>query len=227
MPRTSLGSAPGARRCRRTEARNAARVSWARAKIPTEKDFCSLVQQYASAESCISKAVAERGLTPGPDGLADAKRRTKPLRGGTISHRPMGIEWPDPGPRDAPGGILGVIEGASRGQMNGAMRRAGVVAEGVPTPSSRAVVSGLGWGFIGTGAATRIPPSRSGTVKDQGRFEVYRHPRRWGRRREFRDHDHPAGTTPGARRGSPSPALRGPQAGSDRTRPGRRCVACP
>jgi hypothetical protein len=36
-----------ARRCRRTDARNAARGPWARAKISTEKEFCSLVQKSA------------------------------------------------------------------------------------------------------------------------------------------------------------------------------------
>jgi len=39
-----------ARRCRRTEARNAARGSQARAKTPTEREFCSLVQQCALCE---------------------------------------------------------------------------------------------------------------------------------------------------------------------------------
>src|SRR4051812_20566406 len=110
----------------------------------------------------------------------------------------MGIEWPDPGPRDAPGGILGMIEGGLAGtdQWGDAARRGR--GRGSPYPVLGGGRGGLGGGFIGTGAATRIPPSRSGTVKDQGRFEVYRDPRRWGRRREFRDHDHPAGITPGA-----------------------------
>src|SRR5437879_3362437 len=36
------------------------------------------------------------------------RRRTKPLRGGPISGSPMGIESPDPMPREPPGGVLGV-----------------------------------------------------------------------------------------------------------------------
>jgi hypothetical protein len=46
----SVERSPCARRCRRTEARNAARGPLARAKISTEKELCSSVQWCASAE---------------------------------------------------------------------------------------------------------------------------------------------------------------------------------
>ena len=45
-----------------------------------------------SAESCIRKAVAERGLTPGPVGLADAKAEDEAASRWADFALPMGIQ---------------------------------------------------------------------------------------------------------------------------------------
>ena len=43
-------------------------------RVEPLEDRCLLSADFVfSAESCIRKAVAERGVTPGPVGLADAK----------------------------------------------------------------------------------------------------------------------------------------------------------
>ncbi len=45
-----------------------------------------------------------------PLAIEHARHTTKPLRGGPTSPSPMGIEGPDPMPRQPPGGVLGVTE---------------------------------------------------------------------------------------------------------------------
>ena len=61
-------------------------------------------------------------------------RRTKPLRGGPTAPSPMGIEWPDPRPPDATGGLFGLTERCSRWRVDVAMRSAGTATEEVPIP---------------------------------------------------------------------------------------------
>jgi hypothetical protein len=75
----------------------------------------------SSAESCIPKAVAERGLTRTSSALRMQRQRTKPLRGGATAGSPMGIEWPDSMPPDAPGGPFGLMQGRGRGRVDVAM----------------------------------------------------------------------------------------------------------
>jgi hypothetical protein len=62
------------------------------------------------------------------------RRRTKPLRGGPTARSPLGIESPDPMPREPPGGVLGVTERSARGCGDGAMLSTRVAIQGVPTP---------------------------------------------------------------------------------------------
>src|SRR5271166_1139425 len=88
--------------------------------------------RWASAESCIRKAVAERGLTPASAALRMQRRRTKPLRGGPTAPSPMGIEWPDSRPVDAPEGPFGQTQGLSRGCVDVVMLSAGAATRGVP-----------------------------------------------------------------------------------------------
>ena len=51
-----------------------------------------------------------------------------------LGQTPMGIEWPDPRPADATGGLFGLTERCSRGRVDVAMRSAGTATEGVPIP---------------------------------------------------------------------------------------------
>jgi len=62
------------------------------------------------------------------------RRRTKPLRGGPTAGSPMRIEWSDPMPPGPPGGAFGVRKRSSSRLGVVAMKSAGVVIQGVPTP---------------------------------------------------------------------------------------------
>src|SRR3954462_11096668 len=79
----------------------------------------------SSAERCIRKAAAERGLTGASWALRMQRRRTKPLRGGPIAPSHMENERLDPRILDAPGGLFGVTEGSSLGDIDEAMGEPG------------------------------------------------------------------------------------------------------
>jgi hypothetical protein len=85
----------------------------------------------SNAESCIRKAAAARGFSPGLVGLADTKAEDEAASRWADCASPMGIEWPDPIPPDAPGGPFGLTQEPPRGL---AMPAAGAQAEGVPAP---------------------------------------------------------------------------------------------
>src|SRR5271166_5762325 len=85
-------------------------------------------------ESCIRKAVGERGLNSGPVGLADATSEDEAASRWADCAFAYGDEWPDPKPADAMGGLFGLTERCSRWRVDVAMRSAGTATEGVPIP---------------------------------------------------------------------------------------------
>src|SRR5262245_56222357 len=90
-----------------------------------------------SAESCIRKAVAEHDLTPGLVGLADPTAEDEAASRWADFALPLGIEWHDPRPRDAPGGHFGPPEGVRMraGREGEAFRRGR--DPGSPHPAGR------------------------------------------------------------------------------------------
>src|SRR5512142_2546728 len=70
------------------------------------------------AESCIRKAVGERGLTPGLVGLVDTKAEDEAASRWADCALPMGIESPDPIPPDATRELFGRVERSSRGRVD-------------------------------------------------------------------------------------------------------------
>ena len=111
---------------------------------PDAKSFGTAFVSASSAESCIRKAVAERGFTPGLVGLADAKAEDEAASRWADFASPMGIESSDLGPPDAPGGASGVTGRSARGRVDVAMKSAGAVVQGVPTPPVQGGRSGIG-----------------------------------------------------------------------------------
>ena len=97
----------------------------------------------------IRKAVVERGFPPALSALRTQRRRTKPLRVGPTAPSPMGIEWLDPRPLDASGGVFGVTEGVSHGRGNVAMAYPGKSPQEVLAPGLRAVAYGVGRVIMG------------------------------------------------------------------------------
>ena len=76
-------------------------------------------------------------LTQALSALRMQRRRTKPLRGGPTTPSPMGIEWLDTRPRDAPEGPFGLTQGPSRGCVDVEMLSARGRDSGSPYSASR------------------------------------------------------------------------------------------
>ena len=87
----------------------------------SESSRVRLLQNLVSARPWPSAASPQA-----PSALRMQRRRTKPLRGGPTAPSPMEIEWLDPRPLDAPGGVFGVTEGSSHGRD----RRGNAVSRG-------------------------------------------------------------------------------------------------
>jgi hypothetical protein len=87
-----------------------------------------------SAESCIRKAVAERGLSPGLVGLADAKAEDEAASRWADGPSPMEIESRDRWPLVSWGGSSRPADQCSGGRFDMTSLSYQVVARGVPAP---------------------------------------------------------------------------------------------
>ena len=86
-------------------------------------------------QNLVSARPSSRRASPrASSALRIQRRRTKPLRGGPISSSPMGIEWPDPMPRQSPGGSLARPRTPRRRCVDVARPAARAEAKGVPVP---------------------------------------------------------------------------------------------
>src|SRR4051812_26638545 len=95
-------------------------------------------------------------------------RRTKPPRGGPTAGSPMGIEWPDPNPLEAPGGPFPLTERSSRGRVDVALQRAGAAPQRVPPPPLEGGRSWLGLRHPGStdrGLTSLLPGHELSKVK--------------------------------------------------------------
>src|SRR5512142_3352550 len=97
--------------------------------VPVRPTKVRLLQNLVSARPWPSAASPQASSA-----LRMQRRRTKPLRGGPTAPSPMGIESPDPMPREPPGGVLGVTQRSSWRLGDVAMKSAGVAIQGVPVP---------------------------------------------------------------------------------------------